>query len=149
MNITATAQKLKANNTITEYDMANEYGVDLFNTAVYTEQKPQNPTEDELIDWWMEQFGPEEPKEGLDGALQFHWDMALMHETFMREQARRVEREIHALIAAEREANKCRRCNGHGYLAQYAHVYGGECFKCNGTGQNIGAGAKDAAVYEM
>lgn len=44
--------------------------------------------------------------------------------------------------AIQRDANKtseqtekvtCSRCNGTGYLSQYAHVEGGICFKCRGA----------------
>ena len=145
MNITATAEKLKANNNInpTEYDMATEYGVDLFDSHVYAARRPEPQTKEELINAWLEGFGfptgeTIEPEDGVEGALKNAWHMAAMHEDFMYEQARRVEREINTLIAAEREANKCTRCNGNGYLAQYHYWRNGECFKCGGTGMKSG-----------
>ncbi len=30
--------------------------------------------------------------------------------------------------------NTCDRCSGTGKLGHYAHVYGGDCFKCSGAG---------------
>ncbi|NMA54307.1 MAG: hypothetical protein GX952_00065 [Firmicutes bacterium] len=30
----------------------------------------------------------------------------------------------------------CVRCGGTGYLAQYAHVQGGVCFRCGGSGRD-------------
>jgi hypothetical protein len=27
---------------------------------------------------------------------------------------------------------KCTKCDGHGYIAAYKHVAGGQCFRCNG-----------------
>jgi hypothetical protein len=30
----------------------------------------------------------------------------------------------------------CTKCNGTGYLPQYAHIQGGVCFECEGTGQS-------------
>ena len=29
---------------------------------------------------------------------------------------------------------KCMKCGGNGYIGGFAHVYGGICFDCNGTG---------------
>jgi len=29
---------------------------------------------------------------------------------------------------------KCKRCGGHGRIGCFAHVAGGECFACNGSG---------------
>lgn len=31
---------------------------------------------------------------------------------------------------------KCKRCSGKGIIAEYAHIRGGLCFKCNGTGKS-------------
>lgn len=36
------------------------------------------------------------------------------------------------LVQNQRSA-KCSRCNGSGYLPQYAHVERGICFKCRGV----------------
>lgn len=30
---------------------------------------------------------------------------------------------------------RCLRCGGSGYLAEFRHVAGGDCFGCNGTGR--------------
>lgn len=139
MTTTATKFKAAGNYRPTEQDMAAEYGVDVFNSAVYVEHAaPAN--DEELIDAWLANFGPltgeiMESKTGVDGALETAWYTAVMHERFLYEQARQVEREIHSLLHEEREARKCPKCNGTGYLAQYAHWHNGECFKCNGTGQ--------------
>ncbi len=27
---------------------------------------------------------------------------------------------------------KCTKCDGHGYIAAYKHIAGGQCFHCNG-----------------
>jgi hypothetical protein len=42
--------------------------------------------------------------------------------------------ERNAARDAERIANRCPKCAGAGYLSQFAHHKGGECFTCGGTG---------------
>jgi DnaJ-class molecular chaperone len=57
-------------------------------------------------------------------------------ETARLEEAARIEA-FHARAAAaqaERQANACPKCAGSGYLSQFAHIKGGECFTCGGTG---------------
>ena len=39
-----------------------------------------------------------------------------------------------AAAAAERAANACPKCAGRGYLPQFQHRNGGECFACGATG---------------
>ena len=35
------------------------------------------------------------------------------------------------------EFGGCSRCSGRGYLSEYNHVQGGQCFNCGGSGQNV------------
>lgn len=44
----------------------------------------------------------------------------------------------------------CNKCNSTGYIEYYAHVQGGICFRCQGTGHHPGDGVENAelAVYE-
>lgn len=39
-----------------------------------------------------------------------------------------------ASAAAAKVANRCPKCAGSGYLSQFAHRKGGECFTCGGSG---------------
>jgi hypothetical protein len=39
-----------------------------------------------------------------------------------------------ARLTADRSTNACPRCGGRGYLPQFQHRKGGECFACGSTG---------------
>lgn len=39
-----------------------------------------------------------------------------------------------AKLAADKAANACPKCAGRGYLPQFQHRKGGECFACGATG---------------
>lgn len=60
---------------------------------------------------------------------------AKMEEARQREAARvaAVKAEAAARKAA-REANRCPKCSGSGYLSAFAYHKCGECFTCGGTG---------------
>lgn len=38
----------------------------------------------------------------------------------------------------------CSKCDGRGYLQQYAHVEGGRCYACSGTGRYVPKGRKNS-----
>lgn len=39
-----------------------------------------------------------------------------------------------AAIDVAIDIDGCVFCNGTGYIARFAHIHGGECYRCNGTG---------------
>jgi DnaJ-class molecular chaperone len=57
------------------------------------------------------------------------------------EAAQKKEQARLAALASEKQAaqafaaaNKCPKCSGSGYLAQFSHRKGGECYTCGGSG---------------
>lgn len=59
--------------------------------------------------------------------------------TAMNEMINRRVRELRAL-------NACPKCGGRGHIPEYAHVSGGSCFACSGTGESMGPRAARAAA---
>ena len=43
------------------------------------------------------------------------------------------DKAVEAIRAAHKIANRCPKCTGTGYLPQFAHRKGGECYTCGGS----------------
>ncbi len=45
--------------------------------------------------------------------------------------------------------NTCSKCRGSGKLPKFAHVDGGKCYQCNGTGELTFANWKSEWLYQV
>lgn len=92
----------------------------------------------------------ENPRNELEELMKAAGDTVRMYDNYLYEIKKQVQDEYGRLFRADREAKKCTRCNGNGYLLQYAHWENGICFKCNGTGEKgMGHDVQEASVWDM